>query len=325
MDFNAYKTFIIILFITLFVFGSGAIAGVLFFIRDKEKKRIIKEINNLERDKNSIISPSLISELNKVESLINTKKLREKYDNWNNRVEELKDKDMPKVTDLLLSAEERLDVLDFNEAYKILIKAEMEIYYVRTKTEFILEEIRKITMSEEQNREAVTKLKGMYRTTVNAFENKKEEYKEVIEPIELQFETIDKLFASFEIAMDKNEFENVGKIVKALDDLIKNIKVIIEEAPDIIVMGRIMIPKKISDIKNQYNKLIKAGYNLEYINLDYNINEAEKKLTDIFDRLKLLNVEDSTFELKTMLDYFASLFTDFEKEKHAKRIYEFRI
>ena len=129
---------------------------------------------------------------------------------------------MPKVTDLLLTAEEKLDTLDFDEAYKILIKAEMEIYYVRTKTAFILEEIRKITMSEEQNRESVTKLKGIYRTTVNQFESKKEEYKEVIEPIELQFETIDKLFASFEISMDKNEFENVGKIVKALDDLIKN-------------------------------------------------------------------------------------------------------
>ena len=70
MDFNTYKTFLIILFISLFIFGTGAIAGVLFFIRDKEKKKIIKEINSLERDKNSIISPTLLSELNRSMSFI---------------------------------------------------------------------------------------------------------------------------------------------------------------------------------------------------------------------------------------------------------------
>lgn len=322
MDFSAYKTFIVILFISLFIFGSGAIIGILYLMRDKKKKSMIKEVNILERDKNSIISPTLLSELNKVESLINTKKLRDKYDDWNNRIENLKDKDMPKVTDMLLNAEEKIDSNEFDEAYEILNKAEMEIYYVKTKTAFILDEIRKITMSEEKNREAVTKLKGIYRKTVNEFESKKGEYTEVIEPIELQLETIDKLFASFEIAMEKNEFESVSKIVKALDDLIKNLKVIVEEAPNIILMGRIMVPKKISDVKGVYTKMIKDGYNLDYINLDYNVNETEKKLTDIFDRLKLLNVEDSTFELKTLLDYYESLYSDFEKEKHAKKIYD---
>lgn len=316
------KTFIIILFVTLFIVGVGAITATLFLMRAKRKKKLIKEINLLERDKNSIISPTLLSELSKVESLINTKKLREKYNNWQAKVEELKDNEMPKVTDILLSVEEKMENCEFEEAYELLSKAEMEIYYVRTKTSFILEDIRKITMSEERNREAVTKLKSIYRKTVTVFNEKKSEFSEVIEPIELQLETIDKLFSSFEVAMEKNEFEEVGKIVKALDDLIKNLNVITEEAPSIILMGRIMIPKKMSDIKSLHNKMVKEGYNLGYLNIEYNVTEAEKKLTDIFDRLKLLNVEDSIFELKTMLDYFESLFSDFEKEKMAKKIYD---
>lgn len=316
------KTFIIILFVTLFIVGVGAITATLFLMRAKRKKKLIKEINLLERDKNSIISPTLLSELSKVESLINTKKLREKYNNWQAKVEELKDNEMPKVTDILLSVEEKMENCEFEEAYELLSKAEMEIYYVRTKTSFILEDIRKITMSEERNREAVTKLKSIYRKTVTVFNEKKSEFSEVIEPIELQLETIDKLFSSFEVAMEKNEFEEVGKIVKALDDLIKNLNVITEETPSIILMGRIMIPKKMSDIKSLHNKMVKDGYNLGYLNIEYNVTEAEKKLTDIFDRLKLLNVEDSIFELKTMLDYFESLFSDFEKEKMAKKIYD---
>ena len=40
------------------------------------------------------------------------------------------------------------------------------------------------------------------------------------------------------------------------------------------------------------------------------------------DRLKVLNLEDSLFELKVLIDYFDSLFNDFEKEKLSRNLYE---
>ena len=42
----------------------------------------------------------------------------------------------------------------------------------------------------------------------------------------------------------------------------------------------------------------------------------------IFDRVRVLNLEDVTFELKTILDYFDSLFNDFETEKITRKYYE---
>jgi septation ring formation regulator len=66
----------------------------------------------------------------------------------------------------------------------------------------------------------------------------------------------------------------------------------------------------------------KEGYNLDYLNIDYNINESDKKIADIFDRLNVLNLTDSIFELKTILSYFESLYNDFDNEKISKRAYE---
>lgn len=316
------KTFIIVLLITFYFVGVGSIIATLFIMKNKKKKSVLRELNILERDKNSIINASLITELNKAESLINNKTLRDKYDAWQERITEVRDKEMPKVTDILLTSEDLMEQGKFDEALKNLTKAEMEIYYVKTKIIFLLEDIKKITLSEERNREAVTKLKSIYRETVVIYNENKNEYSEVIEPIELQFETIDKLFSTFEVTLEKREYDEIGKIVRALDDLIKNLKVVIDESPNIILMGRILIPKKISDIKNIHTKMQRDGYNLDYLNLEYNISESEKKLVDIFDRLNLLNVEDSIFELKTMLDYFQSLFGDFDKEKLSKKIYD---
>ena len=42
----------------------------------------------------------------------------------------------------------------------------------------------------------------------------------------------------------------------------------------------------------------------------------------MFAKLNVLNVEDSIFEFKTMLDYFDSIYNDFDKEKQSRIIFE---
>lgn len=307
---------------TVSVIAIAIIIFVIFMIRKKAKDKVRGEIETIETNKNLIISPSILTELNKVESLVNNKNLEKKYEIWKKKFDEIKNKDIPKVTDMLLNIENIIDSNDVKEIASELGKAELEVFYVKAKADVLLDEVRDITMSEQRNRNAVTKLKSIYRQTVQVFNKNKLEYKDVIKPIELGFENIDKLFSAFELAMDNKEFDEVSKIVKALDDLVNNMAVVIEEAPTIILLGKGIIPKKIADIKNISKRMVKNGYNIDYLNIDYNIEEAEKKLNDIFDRLNVLNLEDSIFELKTMLDYFESLYSDFDKEKISKKEYE---
>ena len=140
--------------------------------------------------------------------------------------------------------------------------------------------------------------------------------------IELQFENIDKLFSAFEVAVQNSEYDELGKIVKALDDMIHNISIVIEEAPPIVMMATMILPKKMKDIKSVSNKMIREGYNLEYLNIDYNIEETNKKIAEIMDKLYVLNLQDSIFDLKTLLDYYETLYSDFDAEKRGKKEYE---
>ncbi len=122
--------------------------------------------------------------------------------------------------------------------------------------------------------------------------------------------------------MDKNAYTEAPKIVKAIDDIVSNLNEIINETKTICLYGENLIPKKIEDIKLIYKKMVQSGYNLDYLNIEYNIEEANKKIIDIFQRLNVLDVEDSIFELKTMHDYFDSLYNDFENEKVSKRLFD---
>ena len=308
--------------VTYYIISVIIIVIILNLINNKEKKKYQKEITSLERDKNLIISSSILSELNKVEALINNDKLQEAYEEWQKRFKEIKDVEVPKLTDALLDIEECFNDKDYKSLNDKIAKAELEIFYVKIIDNFLLDEIKEITLSEEGNRETITKLKAKYREIIAKYNNSKNDYKEVSGPLELQFENVDKLFAAFEVAMEANRYEEVGKIVKGIDDLVGNLGIVIEEAPTIIIMGRNLIPNKIKDVKNIAERMTNEGYNLDYLNLNYNIEETEKKLQDIFAKLNVLNVEDSILELKTLLEYFDNVYNDFDKEKQAKKIFE---
>ena len=308
--------------ITYYIVSIIVIVVVLNMVNKKEKKKYQNEIITLERDKNLIISSSILSELNKVEALVNNDKMQEAYDEWQVRFKEIKDEEVPKITDALIEIEDCFNEKDYKTLNDKIAKVELEIYYVKSKANFLLDEIRNITLSEEKNRETITKLKAKYREIISKYNRNKNDYKEVSGPLELQFENVDKLFAAFEIAMDQNSYEEVSKIVKGIDDVIGNLDVVIEESPTIILMGKNLIPTKMKDVKTIQERMIGEGYNLEYLNLNYNIEESNKKIQDIFARLNVLNVEDSVFELKTILGYFDNIYNDFDMEKKARRIFD---
>ena len=314
-------TFISIAFL-VWIVTIFLVVAILSVINNKEKKKLKAEIEKLEKEKNMVISASMLSELNKVEALVNNDEMKEKFNDWKNRFNDIKDKEMPKITETLNEIEELFVEKNFKDLKGLVLKADFDLNTLKTKASFLLDEIKDVTLSEERNRETITKLKAEYREILSTYKDYEEEYEIVKTPIELQFENIDKLFNAFEVSMEQNAYTEVGKIVKAITDLISNLKVIIEETRPIVSLGMKLIPKKEDDIKNIYEKMTKEGYNLEYLNITYNITEANKKIQDIFQRLNVLNVEDSLFELKTMHDYFDSLYSDFDKERYSKKIYE---
>ena len=79
---------------------------------------------------------------------------------------------------------------------------------------------------------------------------------------------------------------------------------------------------EIKDITKITKKMTSEGYNLDYLNIDYNITEAEKKIADIFDRLNVLNLTDSILELNAIVNYFDELYGEFDKEIESKKEYE---
>ena len=313
---------VILIMISVVVAAAVIIAVVLYGLSKTKKGQYKKQLDKLEIEKNLLDSIPIVPELTKIESYLNNEKLEAMYNNWKDRLDVIKTNQIPKITDMLLEADYSLSQMDYKSTIYKIAKLEMEIYKVRTNSDFLLNEIKEITTSEERNRNLITKLKATYRELYERFAKSKDSYGEIEEAVDLQFENIAKRFEDFEAIMESNEFTEVNTIVKVIDDLLKHMAIAINEIPTIILMCSKVLPNKIKDVEEEYKEMVKEGYPLDYLNIEYNITEANKKISDIYDRCKILNLEDSLLELKVLSEYFDSVFTDYEKEKVDKDGYE---
>ena len=295
---------------------------ILHFIKQFEMKYYRDKIKELEKQRNIVASTPVLLELSKVEPIIKNDKMEEKYNKWHDEFISLKENRLTLIDDMLIDLDIYVDKRDYKSCSYSMAKIEMEIYKVREAADNLLEEIKDITLSEEKYRAIVTKLKTKYRVLNKEFQDHKQLYEQMQEPITLQLENIERRFLDFEKVMEDNDYAEVVHVVKALDTMIEHIDIIVKEVPDVLLMANQIIPKRLKEVKDNYDELVSQGYPLDYLNIDYNLDEIKKNIDGILDKVNVLNLEGCMFDLKTMLEYLDSLFIDFEKERLARKVYE---
>ena len=313
---------IILLFVTYYAITVVSIILILNLIQYLTKKTLKNEVKLFDIKKNEIIDGDILSELSKVETLSKTETIKEKYEIWKSEIDKIKEELDSFVNDMIIDADFLVERKDYKDYLEKKIKIELKLIEAKELKDRVFNEIKEITLSEERNRSLITDLKTKFREIVHTFISSKDSFIPIDKQIEMQIETIEKKFHEFEYAMESQDYIIANKLVEVIDTLIKHLNTIVEEVPPAVVMAETIIPKRLLEIKSTYENLSKRGYQLDYLNIEYNIDEINKKITDIMSRLRLLNLEDVLFELRTILEYTDSVFNDFEREKLARKEYE---
>mgnify|MGYP004473074377 FL=1 len=297
------------------------IVVIIIILNKNKKKQMRKKINNLDVIKNDVLSLPLLSEIEKVSSLTKGEQLEEKINNYKKVYEDLKTNSFKKIEDMILE----LDFLvqekpkDFNYKYSLI---ELELYKNRYLINHILEELKELTSYEDKYRGLIVKLKNKYRIINREYESNKDLYGVLTDTIDMQFENIEKRFQDFEIVINENLYNEVVLVVRSLENMIDHMGAIILELPDILVLLNDLIPSRIKELEVLRTSIQEEGFTLTFMNLDYNLAEIEKIENDIVDRSKVLNIDNSLIELKTILEFLDSLFKDIEKEKVYKKDFD---
>lgn len=312
---------VLLMIVLIFVIALILFLTTYLIIKRTKTSKIKKEIEKLDIERNLLVGVPILTELSKVKDLVKTDNLKEKLNEWDTTFKLIKDDRVPKLTDLITEADYLVSRNEYKGAVKKIANIEMEISELKNKSGALLDELKVITTSAERNRNEITKLKVEYRELQNKFDRTMKDYGSIAKPIALQFENIDKRFTEFEYAMDHNDYVGVEKIVTSLQTMLNDMKITLEEVPQIVLMAEMLIPKKIEETTTTYARMLRDGYPMDYLNVEYNIKEINKKISVIMDKLNILDLGDSILELKTILGYFDDLFKDFDKEKEARNIF----
>ena len=304
----------------IFTVVLAIILGFITFIvvRKKSNSKYKKIINDLDVEKNQLLSVNLLSEITKVRDLVKTDNLKHKLENWDGQFNDIKDNMIPMLTDKISEVDFMLDKNDYKSAVKQIANIELELEKIRRSTSKLIDEIKIITNSEERNRSLITKFKVLYRECQSKFERNGDSYGDVSKSIEKYFSDLDNKFHAFEEAIDSNDYVLVEQLILDIEESIKFIQDILDKVPSLILMLDVLIPGKVEESKVLYGRMIRDGYPLDYLNVEYNLEEINNKIKTIKENVVNLELGDSELELKTILDYFNSLFNDFDKEKECK-------
>jgi len=290
----------------------------LFFSKKrKDKKLKQKIIEELDYNKNILDTYPIENELVKVETLIKNEKLEEQYKIWQERFKKIKDENVVNLNEIVLKLDTQ-NVENFNELKE---DAKRELYKAKFLLSKLLEEIEDVNMSEEKYRTLIIKLKTKYRELNDYYEAHKKEYGELENVVEMQFENIEKRFQIFEEFMETNDYSEVIHIVKSIDLMLEHMQDVVKKIPDLVIVAHKIIPLKIEELTNIYEKMILDNYNLKELNVTTNLENALKSTNELVEKVKGLNFKDVEVEFEAIVEYLDDLFKVFETEQIARKEY----
>ena len=291
-------------------------------LRKKKRKKLMDAINKLEVKRNNLSSMPVMVEISKIEDIAKSEQLEEKISEFKVRYQEIKEIKLTKINDLITDLDITVEKRNYKEYVNKFSDIEIELDEAEYSLNNIMNEIDEIASYEEKYRNIVIKLKAKYRFLEHSFTEKETMFKDLADVIKMQFENIAKRFNDFDKVMEEKLYNEVVLVVNSIDTMIDNLDIVIKELPDILLLLNDLIPGRIRDLNSEYNKMVEEGYPLGYLNLENNILDIERRENDILTRAKVLNITDSLFDLRTILEYLDSLFKDLDEEKKAKEKFD---
>lgn len=310
-DFSLVSIFISLAILSVFI------VFLVLSKKRKEKKLKQKIIEELDYNKNILDTYPIENELVKVETLIKNEKLEEQYKTWQERFQKIKDENVVNLNEIVLKLDSQ-NVENFDELKE---DAKRELYKAKFLLSALLEEIEDVNMSEEKYRTLIIKLKTKYRELKDYYDEHKEEYGELENVVEMQFENIEKRFQIFEEFMETNDYSEVIHIVKSIDLMLEHMQEVVKKLPDLVIVAHKIIPLKIEELTDIYEKMILDNYNLKELNVAVNLENALKSTNELVEKVKGLNFKDVEIEFEAIVDYLDDLFKVFETEQLSRKEY----
>jgi septation ring formation regulator len=298
-----------------------AITIVIFVTRKTKKNKCYKIAEELERKKIKIINYPVAHELSKLAMIARNEDLNKKFEVWQMEWKSIVVEEVATLTEEIILLDEMVDDHRLKEFLDRVPALEDKINNVDDKTQKLLKDIHSITQNEEDHRLVITDLKSKFRDIKDKYLYKESQLSFVRDVLKKQLDVVMSKMKMFDKAMEENDYEAVENLAKEMDQKISYYNELIDKAPDLIVLFEKVIPKKISEVKAKFSDLKVDGFPVEHFNFQYNLEETDKVLGELRERLSKLDMTDVQVELNAIIEFTDILLNEFIRERQSKDVF----
>lgn len=165
-------------------------------------------------------------------------------------------------------------------------------------------------------------VKSKYRTICEFYNNRKDELKGLEFSFETIIETAQNDLAKFSQLTDEAKYDEAKEIVSKLDTLLTATVDIMEQLPLLQASVVTVLPSKIDDIENTYNKMLAEGYVVYHLDIPEKVSAMRSDVETLTEKLRYLDVAGVKEKIDEIQTEITDLNAAFEAEVLAKENFD---
>ncbi len=283
------------------------------------RRKIYKEVDRLEARKIEVMNRSIIDELSKVKELKMTGQAEELFEQWRSEWDEILTSQLPEIEELLFDAEEFADKYRFNKSQSVLQHIDKLLTTVNENIDKIIEEINELVTSEEKNAVEGEEVKEQYKRVKKTLLAHSRQFGKAHLKLDESLTSITDSLKEFDQETEQGNYLQARQVLINLKQQLDILQYKMDEIPKLLTECTISIPNLVNELKDGYKEMKEAGYYLEHIQLDLEIDKIDTNLEKYREKLEEAELDDVQEGLQLIQESIDQMYDLLEKEVEANQ------
>ncbi|HET7626850.1 MAG TPA: septation ring formation regulator EzrA [Bacillales bacterium] len=297
----------------------GILIGIIIF-GSLSRRNVYRQIDRLESRKIEIMNRPVTEEISKVKRLKMTGQTEAKFERWRNEWDDIVTVDLPEVEERLFEAEEAADRFRFGKAKAILNGIQERLERSEKRIEELLEDLRVLISSEQQNREDIVALKAAYHELKKKMLTGRRHFQKAIVPIEAELADISRYFENYEHETEEGNYLEARSILLEIQSQIDGLQRKVEHIPQWFTELQTNIPEQIKELREGFHDMEEQGFILGHLKIDRELKAIEGLVDKLLSDLEQANVDTMPEEIEALGKRLERIYDELEKEVASRKL-----
>lgn len=307
------------LFVVYIILAIVIILAAIVIYGALSRKKIYRQIDQLESWKVDITQRPVTDELARVKRLKMVGETEEKFEIWRQEWDDILTAALPEAEEQLFEAEEAADKYRFSHAGSVLTTVHENLQQVEKRLETLLADLEELVSSEEQNRKDIVPVKAAYHEAKKQILTKRHLFQKARIPMEQVLQETDEDFRDYEEQTEQGNYLRARSILLTIKDHLDNLQGKMERIPSLFTELQTTLPDQIRELREGYLEMLEQGYILDHLRVEDELKTFEKRLQTQIDGVEQTEIEQPQEEIDDIHIRIESLYDQLENEVKSRQ------